>query len=336
MDRVSSSVRATEKALTKSGTVKAEQIEGFIDGAMAQLRLQNTVAKKQDVRAILFEDLDPNSDTYGALAIGTQGWQISKIRNETGTEWVWSTAATAGGIIADYITAGTLEAIDINGVTITGSEITGGSLATEGIITGTQIRSQVIIRDGSIYVYKDRATSGEQDVTIDGRGIYFDEPGTQSARLTLNSLSISDDVEQNSAFVSRNVMSQTRGNTLIWQNVYQSGDSVTLGNECYSGFISSSSEKVHFFIPLNTSPYGLAASITFPSNFSGRTVAGYLDGTQNPDTSVYRATASTRWNGVHVTIDKLIGKFVDANGNTIANNTPVNIFGNFTINFTTA
>lgn len=108
LDRVSSTVRATEKALTKAGTVKAEQIEGFINGAMAQLRLQNTAAKKQDVMAILFEDLDPDSPLYGALGIGTQGWQISQTRTADGRDWIWSTAATAKGIIADYIVAGIL------------------------------------------------------------------------------------------------------------------------------------------------------------------------------------------------------------------------------------
>ena len=108
MDKVASTVNRTEKAITKAGGVKAEQVEGFINGAMAQLRVQNTVAKRQDVMAILFEDLDPESPTYGALGIGTQGWQISQERTADDEGWVWSTAATAKGIIADYIVAGIL------------------------------------------------------------------------------------------------------------------------------------------------------------------------------------------------------------------------------------
>lgn len=130
LDRVSSTVQRTEKAITKAGAVKAEQIEGFIDGVMAQLRLQNTIAEKQDVMAILFEDLDPESSTYGALGIGTQGLQISKQRTADDRGWIWTTAATAGGIVADVINAGTLEAIDITGVNITGSTISGSTLSS--------------------------------------------------------------------------------------------------------------------------------------------------------------------------------------------------------------
>lgn len=107
-DNVTSMIQAATKAITPEGTIIAEQIQGFINGAYAQLRLQNTIAKKQDVRAILFEDLDPASPTYGALAIGTQGWQISKERTTDGRDWVWTTAATAGGIIANTVVTGLL------------------------------------------------------------------------------------------------------------------------------------------------------------------------------------------------------------------------------------
>lgn len=140
ISQVASTVQSASKALTPGGNVVAGQIEGFIDGALAQLRLQNTVAKKQDVRAILFEDLDPASATYGALSIGTQGWQISKERTADDREWVWTTAGTAGGLIADVINTGTLEAIDIKGVNITGSTIKGNTISG-GTLTGTEINN---------------------------------------------------------------------------------------------------------------------------------------------------------------------------------------------------
>lgn len=143
LDRVASTVTAVDKAINKNGTVKAEQINGFIDGAYAQLRIQNTVARRQEARAIFFEDLDPSSPTFGALSIGTQGWQISKERTADDRDWIWTTAATSGGIIADTINAGTLEAIDIQGVNITGSAISGNTISG-GTISGSAISGNTI------------------------------------------------------------------------------------------------------------------------------------------------------------------------------------------------
>ncbi len=106
--KVTAMVKRVADAIRADGSLVAEQIQGFIDGAYAQLRLQNTIAKKQDVRAILFEDLDPGSPTYGALAIGTQGWQISQERTADGRDWEWTTAATSKGIIANTVVTGLL------------------------------------------------------------------------------------------------------------------------------------------------------------------------------------------------------------------------------------
>lgn len=143
IDRVASTVAATEKAITKAGDVKAEKVKGFIDGVQTQLRIQSTTAEPQSATAILFEDLDENSPTYGASAYGTKGWQISSERTADGRGWVWTTAATSKGIIADTISAGTLSAIDISGVNITGSNITGttisGNTISGGAISGTTV-----------------------------------------------------------------------------------------------------------------------------------------------------------------------------------------------------
>lgn len=105
---VTSSVNRVQQAIRPDGTVIGEQVAGFINGAMAQLRAQKSVAQKQDVRAVFFEDTDPDSPTYGAMAIGTQGLQISRQRNEDGTDWVWTTALTAEGLLANVIVAGTI------------------------------------------------------------------------------------------------------------------------------------------------------------------------------------------------------------------------------------
>lgn len=94
--------------LNGDGTVMAERIKGFLNGAMASLRAQYNIAEHMDYLAILFENLDPTSDLYGALAIGTQGIMISKRRNATDTDWEWTTAATAAGFVGDTIVTGTI------------------------------------------------------------------------------------------------------------------------------------------------------------------------------------------------------------------------------------
>lgn len=105
---VSSTVSRVDSVIRPNGTVIAEQIAGFINGAMASLRAQYNIAQKQDVMAILFENLDEDSDLYGAMALGTQGLMISKTRTTDGRDWEWTTAITANGIIANIIVAGVL------------------------------------------------------------------------------------------------------------------------------------------------------------------------------------------------------------------------------------
>lgn len=107
-NNVSSSMNRIDGVVRPDGSLIAEKIAGFIDGAMASLRAQYNVAQKQDVMAILFENLDEDSPLYGAMALGTQGLQISKTRDPDGRSWDWTTALTANGLIANIIVAGIL------------------------------------------------------------------------------------------------------------------------------------------------------------------------------------------------------------------------------------
>lgn len=108
-DKTSDITSSAEKVIdTGNNTLMADKIAGVINLLNTSLRAQKDIAQKQDVRAILFEDLDTNSPTFGALCIGTQGIQISKQRNETNTDWVWGTAINFESIIADYIITGIL------------------------------------------------------------------------------------------------------------------------------------------------------------------------------------------------------------------------------------
>ena len=108
LEQWNSTMQKIEAALNEDGSIMAERVAGIINGMNVQMKVQSTAAKKQDVRAILFEDLDPDSAMYGALAIGTQGVQISKKRTADGRTWDWTTAMTANGILADVIITGLL------------------------------------------------------------------------------------------------------------------------------------------------------------------------------------------------------------------------------------
>ena len=145
---------------TSTNTLMANRIAGVINLLNASLRAQKNVAQRQDVRAILFEDTDESSPTYGALCIGTQGIQIAKEQNETDTDWKWGTAIDFQSINADYIITGILT--DRNGKfyfnldtgelfvddgtfagTINGAAINGGTI-TGATINGTQINGSTI------------------------------------------------------------------------------------------------------------------------------------------------------------------------------------------------
>ena len=105
---IMTSLQEMAQNFNSDGSIMAERIKGLLNGMNVQLNAQYTAAKKQDVMAILFENLDPESPLYGALGIGTQGLQISKTRTADGKGWEWTTAATANGIVADTVVTGTL------------------------------------------------------------------------------------------------------------------------------------------------------------------------------------------------------------------------------------
>ena len=120
-------VTSTVKKITNSdGTINAEKVQGALNGANVQLKAQTDAAQQQDIRAILFQDLNPNSELYGALSIGTQGIQISKTRTADGKDWQWHTAITANGVVADELVGQFIRgiAIEADKGNIAGFEIT--------------------------------------------------------------------------------------------------------------------------------------------------------------------------------------------------------------------
>lgn len=157
-DNVSSVTNSVSQVIdANTNTVMGDKIAGVINMMNTYLRAQKDIAQRQDVRAILFEDLDQDSDTFGALCIGTQGIQISRQRNETDTDWVWGTAINFESVIANYIITGILSdklgnfflnldtgelkmkngTFDgtLNGATINGGTINGTSIITDKDLT---------------------------------------------------------------------------------------------------------------------------------------------------------------------------------------------------------
>ena len=92
-----------ESILNGDGSVKANEVQGFLDATKAKLIAQKEIGQLQDIRAFIWEDLDPNSPTYGCMIGGSAGIQISRQRTPDGKDWDFTTAITAEGIIADEI-----------------------------------------------------------------------------------------------------------------------------------------------------------------------------------------------------------------------------------------
>lgn len=181
---------------TSTNTLMANRIAGVINLLNASLRAQKNVAQRQDVRAILFEDLDENSPTYGALCIGTQGIQIAKERNETDTDWKWGTAIDFQSVNADYIITGILTdrkgkfyfnldtgelfvddgtfAGTINGSAINGGTITGATIKTDkdlhvgnNIYINSKVQTQKFIHFTADSFIRMFLTSGWEYLTIE-------------------------------------------------------------------------------------------------------------------------------------------------------------------------
>ncbi|WP_251861976.1 phage tail spike protein [Clostridium sp. Marseille-Q2269] len=107
---ISNSLNKIDSITTPDGKVKGEVIWGSIDAAKATLKAMADSAETQVERAAFFEDRDTNSPTYGAMCLGTRGFQIAK--EMSNGEWQWSTFGTGQGFTADLISAGVLKSLD--------------------------------------------------------------------------------------------------------------------------------------------------------------------------------------------------------------------------------
>ncbi|MDM8127092.1 phage tail spike protein [Paraclostridium benzoelyticum] len=99
--------------LNENGSVKGEVLQGVINAFNTKFKAQRDIAEKQHVRAMLFEDLNPKSPTYGAMCIGSMGFEIANKRTSDGKNWDWSTFGSGQGFVADHIVSGVLSTIII-------------------------------------------------------------------------------------------------------------------------------------------------------------------------------------------------------------------------------
>lgn len=106
-DDVSSMANRVESAIRPNGSVVGEQVQGILDGVKTQMQIQSSKAHKTTKKAFLAEDIDPDSETYGAMCWGSMGLMIADSKNPDGS-WNWSTFGTGKGFFADFIVAGTM------------------------------------------------------------------------------------------------------------------------------------------------------------------------------------------------------------------------------------
>ena len=224
LNDVSSIMNRVEQAIREDGSVIGQQIQGIINGVQAQMRAQSSIAKKQEVRAILFEDLDPDSPTFGAMCLGTIGFEIAGERTADGRDWKWSTFGTGKGFYADFIVAGTMLADRIKGGTLElGGEDNGNGIARVMDATGKEIvrldkdgvyaigsyvcenvgglNRRTEIRSGSImFSKKDKSNpifvESSGDAIVVRSGGTFDDATGSTTLLTISKSSMTNAIDQ--------------------------------------------------------------------------------------------------------------------------------------------
>lgn len=147
-DELTSSLQAVSQIIGPGNTVIAERVAGVLNAINTQLRYQKNVAQTADVRAILFEDTNPESPTYGAMCLGTQGFQIADSRTEDGKDWDWTTAFTAKGGYANVLITGLLS--DKTGKSFWNLDT--GEMALSGTFNQQDSNGGVEMRNGALFL----------------------------------------------------------------------------------------------------------------------------------------------------------------------------------------
>lgn len=223
---VSSAVNRIDGAIRPDGTVMADKIAGFINGAVTRLQAQYNAAKKQDVLAILFENLDETSPMFGALAIGTQGILISRQRTSDGRSWEWTLAIDYNGIIADTIVAGVLS--DREGKNYWNLD-TGEFKITEGnidITTNVEKYSNIVLRYMNALLSKIMTTT-----KLSSYGLYCEAEDEEKNKFSSEVSGFGIDIRRND--VARLLIDRS-GSINTWGNIVMNGGEIVNEN-AYTG-----------------------------------------------------------------------------------------------------
>lgn len=211
IDDATSMINRVESAIRPDGSVIGQRVQGIIDGVRAQLKAQSSIAQKQKIRATIFEDLDPESPTYGAMCLGTMGFEIASKRTADGRDWDWRTFGTGAGFYADFIVAGTMLADRIKGGTL---EL-GGENNGDGVARVLDGNGNEIVRLDNKGVY----ASGKYVCNSDeyGRSVEISEGEykiiSKSGKIVAKIFAVSDDIVRIEAGNNRDTFIRLMGNS---------------------------------------------------------------------------------------------------------------------------
>ena len=336
-------------------TLMATKIAGVLNLMNASLRAQKNEAQKQDIRAILFEDLDPNSTTFGAMCLGTQGIQISKKRNDLNNDWVWGTAIDFQTVYADYILTGVLSDklgnfyLDMD----TGELVMKNGTFKGDINTEKDITVGNLIRLGASNTEDKGIVFGDEQMTLEvgTNAVYFE--AHNGRRFVLSSVPENNEVYSqvsinpyDISIASYDVNLQSEGGDLVIGNqggniiftdylneidvfddmVIFPGQSISGIKQTAIGYVSSSRKSLYFYVDCGKAMSGDISTCTIRSlklNIriveGGYVGEGYVeDGYNYVNNSNYTITAYVRkkTNGITIKMDQNVTYGT-------ANNTPV-------------
>jgi phage minor structural protein len=150
---------------SRTNTIRGKAITGVVDGFNSQNVASKTTANQGDVQSIKVEN-KTNDGTWGAMALGTKGLEVT--RKQVGSEWDWSNS-----VILDFI-----------GQFYGGIESTKNAHWKMGNV-------EVVINDGNIY-----AKYGDNEVIINGNGVFVQNSTSRYVSVTESTVVMNNGGEQ--------------------------------------------------------------------------------------------------------------------------------------------
>ena len=301
------------------------------------------------------------------ISTATKVWRWNKNGlgySASGYSGTFGLAMTANGeIVADYITTGTLSAVDIDGVNITGSTITGTTInngsgtfivdASGNVTANSLVSSNATITGGSIII--NSANLGQvlqlinpnapayhkigPNVTVCADTDGINSSTTWYRMFSSGNITVTGRLSEASGYVSR-------GASEYW----------TTGNLYLTGYTTTGSRDINFFIPSSKPITATGASVTslsitvrqnggYPFARSGSNGTTYTQ-LGSGSISVWSGSASTRTNevesistgvrtdGINVAVRFTYAPVTTSGGSTaMANNAPIGLNVSATILF---